>query len=97
MPIYHFIVDYTKEYNKYPHVSRLDTKSNILVMADTYETAFEKVKKHLEKRKYYTKNLNDYNVEIDWIEKNDEAASDPVKLTKGGRRLLPLDKYSHFE
>lgn len=65
MPIYHFIVDYTRENNRN---SRLDTKSNIIVKTDNCKLAHEKVQTHLEARKTYTGNIIDYDVTIDWIE-----------------------------
>lgn len=83
MPIYHFIVNYTKEshiYAKKIKKSGLDKpsvplsqKSTVVILAKNYEEAYQKLHNHLSKRQNFTGDLNDYEIHIDWIDKQHDS------------------------
>lgn len=78
MPIYHFIVNYTKESHKYAKKTKKSgddsssvssQKSTVIILAKDYEEARQKLHNHLSKRPRFTGKLSDYDIHIDWIDK----------------------------
>lgn len=70
MPIYHFAYNTSCEKRS----KGGDSRSNIIVMEESYEEALSKAEKHIKCRSTYAGRLFEYDLVLDWIE-------NPAKLS----------------